>query len=99
MEKSYSRIFQGKELLCHAHVQCFAETPGACNQGDAVTVFPPFLYEICFVNIETILLYEVAEILCIADVSENTMRNRFLKMAKSFLNRRRLFCIITQDGI
>ena len=57
---------------------------GAGNQGNAVSAFPPFPYEICLINIETILLYEVAEILY-ANCNVFFMGPPFLEMCAGFM--------------
>ena len=52
-------VIHGEKLLHHAHVQRLAETARAGNQCHAVSVFPPFLNEVCFINIKIVSFYKL----------------------------------------
>ena len=51
------RIFHGKKLLQHAHVQGLSKTARTLDQRCTVTTFPPLPDKLCLINIEIIPLY------------------------------------------
>lgn len=61
--RSPAGVFQGKELLHHAHIQHLAETPGAGDEGYRIAAFPPLRDERRLINIKQMVLCYMTQIL------------------------------------
>ena len=56
-------MIYGKEIFDHTHIQGLAESPWACDQGNAVLIVPPFPDKICLIDIKTVILSDGYKIL------------------------------------